>query len=107
MEMSVIAAERPRSTIEESVGSRGRRRIRGTYVLDRLPDGGTRIRFDLAWLEAPAPERLAAPLTRALTRHANATALRRLAELLAGRRTASVSAAGEGGPASKPREQRR
>ena len=53
LDMEVVAAEAPRTTTEESVSARGRRRTRGTYVLEPLPDGGTRIVFELAWLEAP------------------------------------------------------
>ena len=84
LEMEVVAADAPRTTTEESVSAKGRRRTRGTYALDELPGGGTRISFELAWLEAPLRERLAAPLTRAVVRRANARALQRLAQILAG-----------------------
>jgi hypothetical protein len=83
LDMEVIAAERPGMTMEESVGAKGRRRTRGTYLLEHLPQGGTRIAFELVWLEAPLSKRLAAPLTRAVVRRANARALLRLAEALA------------------------
>jgi hypothetical protein len=82
LDMEVVAAEAPRTTTEESVSAKGRRRTRGTYLLEPLPDGGTRIVFELAWLEAPLSERLAAPLTRAVVRRANARSLQRLAEML-------------------------
>ena len=82
LDMKVIAAERPRTNVEESVGAKGRRRTRGTYVLDELPDG-TRISFELAWLEAPLSERLMAPITRSVVGRANAKALRRLVDALA------------------------
>ncbi len=82
LDMEVVAAEASRTTTEESVSAKGRRRTRGTYVLEPLPGGGTRIVFDFAWLEAPLSERLAAPLTRAVGRRANARALERLAERL-------------------------
>ena len=85
LDMEVKAAERPRMTAEESVGAKGRRRTRGTYVLDELPDGGTRITFELAWLEAPLSERLMAPITRSVVGRANAKALRRLTGVLADR----------------------
>jgi hypothetical protein len=62
------------------------RRSRGTYLLDELADGGTRITFELAWLEAPLSERLMAPITRSVVGRANAKALRRLAEALANRK---------------------
>ena len=82
IEMEVLAADRPRMTMEESVGANGRRRTRGTYLLEELPSGGTRITFEFVWLEAPLRERLAAPLTRAVIRRANAKSLQRLAEKL-------------------------
>jgi len=82
LDMKVIAAERPRTNVEESVGAKGRRRTRGTYVLDELPRG-TRITFELVWLEAPLSERLMAPITRSVVGRANAKALRRLADALA------------------------
>jgi uncharacterized protein YndB with AHSA1/START domain len=83
LDMEVLEAVPPRTTTEESVSANGKRRTRGTYVLDRLPGGGTRISFELAWLEAPLRERLAAPLTRSVVRRANDRALQRLAETLA------------------------
>jgi hypothetical protein len=83
LDMEVTDAEPPRTTSEESVSANGRRRTRGTYVLDELPGGGTRISFELAWLEAPLRERLGAPLTRAVVRRANARSLQRLAAVLA------------------------
>jgi hypothetical protein len=83
LDMEVIAAERPRMSMEESVGAKGRRRTRGTYLLERLPGGGTRIVFEFIWLEAPLIERVAAPLTRAVIRRANGKSLERLAETLA------------------------
>jgi hypothetical protein len=85
LDMEVIAAERPRRTVEESVSAKGRRRTRGTYVLEELNGGGTRIEFELAWLDAPLSERLAAPLTRWVVRRNNERSLRRLAEQLAQR----------------------
>jgi hypothetical protein len=85
LDMKVIASERPTMTVEESVGAKGRRRTRGTYVLTELPGGGTRITFELAWLQAPLSERLMAPITRAVVGRANEKALRRLAEALADR----------------------
>jgi uncharacterized protein YndB with AHSA1/START domain len=95
LDMEVIAAEPPRMTMEESTGANGRRRTRGTYVLDELPGGGTRISFELAWLSAPLPERLAAPLARAALRRANQTSLERLAETLAEGRGQSRETRGE------------
>jgi uncharacterized protein YndB with AHSA1/START domain len=81
--IEVVEAEPPRRIVEEDIGARGRRRTRGTYTLEELPNGGTRISFELAWLEAPRLERLGAPLSRAFIRRANGKAMRRLAKLLA------------------------
>jgi hypothetical protein len=88
LDMEVIEAVAPRTTTEESVSAKGRRRTRGTYVLDELPGGGTRITFELAWLQAPLRERLTAPLTRAVVRRANAKSLQRPAQTLARNRRA-------------------
>jgi hypothetical protein len=82
MDLEVIEADAPRGTTEETVGAGGRRRTRGTYVLDKLPDGGTQISFEIAWLRAPLMERLAAPITRAVMRRGNQRSLDRLAEQL-------------------------
>jgi hypothetical protein len=85
MEMEVIAADPPRTTTEETVGAGGRRRTRGTYRLEELPGGGTRINFGFVWLQTPLAERLIAPVTRAVLRRGNQKALDRLAETLARR----------------------
>jgi hypothetical protein len=84
LDMEVLEADPPRTTTEESVSAKGKRRTRGTYVLEELPGGGTRIALELAWLEAPLRERLGAPLTRAVVRRANAKSLQRLAQILPG-----------------------
>lgn len=85
MDLEVIAADPPRETVEETVGGGGRRRTRGTYTLDEMPDGGTQISFEIAWLRIPVLERLAAPLTRAVMRRGNRRSLQRLAVQLAER----------------------
>jgi hypothetical protein len=82
LEMEVVAAERPKMTVEESVSANGRRRTRGTYLLADAPGGGTGITFRLEWLKAPLSDRLATPLTRALAGRSNAKSLRRLAHVL-------------------------
>jgi hypothetical protein len=83
LDMTVISGDRPRTTTEESIGAKGKRRTRGTYTFDELPDGGTRIMFELVWLEAPLSERLMAPIARAVVGRANQEALRRLVNVLA------------------------
>ena len=47
-----------------------------------LPDGGTRISFELEMVEMPAGERLMGPLNRAYVRRVNRRAMKRLAERL-------------------------
>lgn len=85
--IEVLEAEPPRRILEENVSARGQRRARGTYTLEELPEGGTRISFEFAWLAAPRLERLGAPLTRAFMRRANGRSMRRLASTLADRST--------------------
>jgi hypothetical protein len=82
IDLEVIESKPPTGSTEESVSGGGRRRTRGTYQLEELPEGGTRITFEVAWLRAPFVERLAAPLTRAVVRRGNQRALNRLAEQL-------------------------
>ena len=83
--IEVIEAEPPLRIVEESLSAAGKRRTRGTYTLEELPEGGTRIAFELAWLEAPRNERMTAPLMRAFMRRANGRAMRRLGKLLRNR----------------------
>jgi hypothetical protein len=82
IDIEVVEADPPRRIVEEDVSANGRRRTRGTYVLEKLPDGGTKISFEFAWLEAPWNERIAAPLMRVFMRRANGKAMRRLARQL-------------------------
>jgi hypothetical protein len=82
IDIEVIEAEPPQRIVEESVSAGGKRRTRGTYMLTELPEGGTRIAFEFAWLEAPRNERMTAPLIRAFMRRTNGRAMRRLGKLL-------------------------
>jgi hypothetical protein len=89
IDLEVIDAKPPRGSTEESVSAGGRRRTRGTYRLEELPEAGTLVTFELAWLQTPLIERLAAPLIRAVVRRSNQRSLHRLAEQLRkGRSTA-------------------
>jgi hypothetical protein len=83
VEFEVLEAG-PDGSVEEGVSAGGRRRTRGTYRLEDLPDGGTGICFELAWLELPRSERVAPFLTRAFMRRITAKAMRRLAKQLDG-----------------------
>jgi Polyketide cyclase / dehydrase and lipid transport len=82
MDLEVIGADPPRRSTEETVGARGRRRTRGTYLLTELATGETRISFEFAWLRLPLIERLATPITRSVVRRGNLRSLQRLAEQL-------------------------
>src|SRR5437899_12712974 len=75
-----VAARAPAMIAEENVGAGGRRRATGTYTLDELPGGGTRVAFEYAWLRAPLVERVCAPLVRRYMRRATERSLRRLAD---------------------------
>jgi uncharacterized protein YndB with AHSA1/START domain len=81
-QFEVLEAEAPERIVEEAISSGGKRRTRGTYRFESLPDGGTKISFELAWIETPKSERLAPPLARTFMRRANGKAMRRLAKQL-------------------------
>jgi hypothetical protein len=81
LDMEVIDAERPTRTVERNTGTSGRVAT-GTYTLDELPGGGTRITFESAWLRVPRSEALTAPLVRAIVRRNNQRSVERLAGLL-------------------------
>ena len=83
-DFEVVEADSNRRLVEESTGgASGKRRLRGTYHLNELPDGGTRIVFELEFLSLPAGERLTGPLQRAYVRRVNKKGMKRLAERLA------------------------
>jgi Polyketide cyclase / dehydrase and lipid transport len=83
-ELRVIEADPPRRSVEESVGgSRAQRKSRGTYTLEELPGGGTRITFEIINLEMPLSERAMGPLNSAYLRRVNRKAMKRLAGELA------------------------
>jgi Polyketide cyclase / dehydrase and lipid transport len=83
-DVEIVEADSGRRLVEETVGgSRGKRRTRGTYHLEALPDGGTRISFELEMVEMPASERLMGPINRAYIKRINRKAMRRLAGQLA------------------------
>jgi carbon monoxide dehydrogenase subunit G len=90
VEIEVVAAERPKTIVEQNVGAGGRRVGTGTYTLEELPGGHTRIAFEYAWKQAPVSDRVAAPLVRAVLRRGNQRAMERLAEQLNAREAAPV-----------------
>jgi hypothetical protein len=79
VEIEVVSATAPAKIVEQNVSAGGRRRATGTYRLEQLPGGGTRIEFEYAWLEAPPSDRLVAPIVRAILRRGNQRAMQRLA----------------------------
>jgi hypothetical protein len=82
-DIEVVEVDAGRRITEEGTGgTRGKRRTRGTYLLQDLPGGGTRIEFTLEFISLPTGERLMGPLQRAYLKRVNGKALRRLAETL-------------------------
>jgi hypothetical protein len=78
-DVEIVEADSDRRLVEETIGgpSAGRR-TRGTYLLEKLPDGGTRISFELEMVEMPRSERLMGPLNRAYVKRVNRKAMKRL-----------------------------
>ena len=85
VDIEVVEVDAPTRIVERNTARKARRVGQGTYTLDPLPGGGTRITFEFRWIVAPLADRIASPLVRAFIRRNNATAMRRLAELLAAR----------------------
>jgi carbon monoxide dehydrogenase subunit G len=98
IEMQVVAAERPVSIVERNVGAGGRRVATGTYMLQDLRGGGTRIAFEYAWESAPVSERLLSGVVRGVLRRGNRRAMERLAQRLARRGAETPAAAGGEAP---------
>jgi ribosome-associated toxin RatA of RatAB toxin-antitoxin module len=84
-DVQIVEADSGRRLVEQTVGGpSAKRRTRGTYLLEALPDGGTRISFELEFLEMPRGERMMGPLNRAYVKRVNSRAMKRLTERLAG-----------------------
>ena len=78
-DVEIVEADSGRRLVEETVGGpSAERRTRGTYLLEALPDGGTRINFELEMVEMPRGERLMGPLSRAYVKRVNRKAMKRL-----------------------------
>jgi hypothetical protein len=82
VDFEVTEAEAPARIVERNVAAKAGRTGQGTYTLESLPDGGTRISFEYRWIVTPLVDRLSAPVARAFLRRNNETAMRRLAALL-------------------------
>jgi carbon monoxide dehydrogenase subunit G len=83
VDIEVVSAQRPANIVEQNIGAGGRRVANGTYTLDALESGATRINFAYSWQRAPLSERLLAPVVRSVLRRANQRAMERLAQQLA------------------------
>jgi len=81
-DFEIVEAEPPVRIVEEGIGNGGKRHTRGTYRLEELADGKTKVSFELEWLETARAERLIPPMTRAFIRRVNAKSMRRLAKQL-------------------------
>lgn len=81
--IEVVEVEAPRLIVEHNVSAGGRRKASGTYTIEPLPTGGSRITFTYAWSQAPIADRLLAPAVRATMQGANRKAMQRLASELA------------------------
>ena len=83
VDIEVVSADRPNEIVERNISAGGKRVANGTYVLEGLPGGGTRITFEYSWQQAPLSERLASPIVRGILRRGNERSMQRLAERLA------------------------
>ncbi|MFI6658793.1 SRPBCC family protein [Streptomyces sp. NPDC050523] len=77
--IEVVEADAPRRIVERNVSAAGRRLAHGTYTVESLRTGGSRVSFTYAWERAPLADRLLAPVVRAVMLRANRTVMRRLA----------------------------
>ncbi len=92
VDIEVIESEAPTRIVEVNVAAKAGRAGQGTYTLTPLASGGTHIEFEYRWIIAPTIDRLTAPIARAYIKRNNATAMRRLAELLATRQRPATGA---------------
>ncbi|MFF5014938.1 SRPBCC family protein [Streptomyces sp. NPDC001165] len=81
--IEVVEADPPLRIVERNVSTAGRRLAHGTYTIEPLQTGGSRVSFTYAWVRAPLADRLLAPVVRATMWRANRTVMRRLAAELA------------------------
>jgi len=87
--IEVTESERPCRIVERNYAEKAGRLGQGTYLLDALANGGTRLTFEYRWIVAPLIDRLTAPMARGFIRRNNTIAMRRLAEQLDSPRLAS------------------
>ena len=77
--IEVVEVDAPRRIVERNISAGGRRQAHGTYTIEPLPSGGSRVSFTYSWVTAPLGDRLLAPVVRATMRRANRTVMQRLA----------------------------
>lgn len=53
--IEVVEADAPRRIVERNVSAAGRRLAHGTYTIEPLRTGGSRVSFTYAWVLAPSP----------------------------------------------------
>ncbi|WP_443063956.1 SRPBCC family protein [Streptomyces sp. NBC_00376] len=53
--IEVVEADPPRRIVERNVSAAGRRLARGTYTIERLRTGGSRVSFKYTWARARSP----------------------------------------------------
>jgi hypothetical protein len=92
--IEVIEAQAPQLIVERNTGAGGNRVAHGTYKLAPAPAGGTTVSFEYAWQSAPALERVAAPLVRAIMRRGLRTSMERLRDTLTAEQPATAPRAG-------------
>jgi len=78
IDIELVEAHAPERIVETTVGAKGRRRTRGTWTLRPRGEAATDVTFEIVTEQAPAVERLLAPLSRAWLKRGNARALERL-----------------------------
>ena len=84
VEFKVVESTAPSGTVEECTSAHGKRLTRGTYRFSDLPDGGTRIEYEIEWLKTPRTERILPLALARLHAASQRQGLSRLAGLLEG-----------------------
>ena len=90
VDFEVVDAEAPTRIVEVNVAAKAGRTGQGTYVLQRLAGGGTRISFEYRWLVAPVADKLLTPLVRSFMRRNNQRSMQRLAQQLVAEKPTQV-----------------
>ncbi|WSL44874.1 SRPBCC family protein [Streptomyces sp. NBC_01267] len=62
--IEVVEADEPRRIVERNVSAAGRRLAHGTYTIEPLPTGGSRVSFTYAWVRTPLADCLLPPVVQ-------------------------------------------